>query len=132
MAVSDETRVAGAFEASVSVDASSVVVAVVLHGHALVDISAFFAVASEAIVASADESTVSVGAAGVGIAGIIGSTLIDISTALAISEPSSVAFTGEGSSAVLAGSIGVTIVRSLSALVNVIAGESITREASST
>ena len=129
--MTDEARVASAFEAAVSVDASGVVVAVVLHGHALVDVSAFLAVASEAVVASADESAVGVGAAGVGIASIIGSAFIDIGAALAVSEPSSVTFTGERTSVVLAGSVGIAVVRSSGALIDVIAGESIAREASS-
>lgn len=129
LAVSDESRVASASETTDSVDASGVLVAVVLHGGALVDINAILAVSSESCVTGADETTIDISAGGVGAASIIGSTLINIGAGLAVSEPSFVTFAGESTGRVLAGSIGIAVVSSSGALVNIVASESITREA---
>jgi len=102
-----------------------------LHGFALVDIDAFLSVAREARVAGADEAAVGVGTAGVGVASIVGSTLVNVGARLAVSEPSFVTFAGESTGGVLAGSVGIAVVRSFGALVDVIAGEAIAREAGS-
>lgn len=129
LAVSNESSIASAGEAANGVDASGVLVAVVLHGGALVDINAVLAVSSESGVAGTDKTAIDVGAGGISAASIIGSTLIDISAGLAVSEPSVVAFAGEGTGRVLAGSIGIAVVSSSGALVDIVASESIAREA---
>lgn len=131
-AVSDESRIASAGETSDGVDASGVLVTVVLHGGALVDINAVLAVSSESCVTGADETTIDISAGSIGAASIIGSTLINISAGLAVAKPSFVAFAGESTSRVLAGSISITVVSSSGALVNIVASESITREAGGT
>lgn len=129
LAISDESGVASAGETSDGVDASGVLVAVVLHGGALVDINAILAVSSESCVTGADETAIDISAGGVGAASIIGSTLIDVGAGLAVAEPSFVAFAGKSTGRVHAGSIGIAVVSSSGALVNIVASESITREA---
>jgi len=129
LAVSDKSRVASAGEATNGVDASGVLVAVVLHGGALVDINAILAISTESSVTGADKTTIDIGACCVGAASIIGSTLINVSAGLAVSEPAIVAFAGESTGGVLAGSIGITVVSFSGAFINIVASESITREA---
>jgi len=132
LAVSDKSRIASAGKTANGVDASGVLVTVVLHGGALVDINAVFAIPSESSVTLADETAIDVRACGVRAASIIGSTLINVSAGLAVSEPAFITFAGKSTGGVLAGSIGITVVSSSGAFINIVASESITREARGT